>query len=345
MLDGTQDWPLVALAAAMAAAGGLIAFAGVRLTRTADRLADATGLGEALFGAVLLGATTSLPGIATSVSTAWYGFGELSVSNAIGGIAAQTAFLSIADIAYRRANLEHASASPGNLFQAALLSMMLAVPLATASLPAVTAWGIHPTSILLLAIYVMGVRVTREIERAPGWRAERTSETVLESDADDGMASVGTAALWTQFALLAAVVAAAGYFVGQLGIGFVQGAGLSESVVGVLLTAVATSLPELVTCVAAVRRKAVDLAVGGIIGGNAFDMLFLSFSDVAYRDGSLYHAMTDRQVFLISIGIVMSCLLLLGLLRRQRRGVASIGLESALVLVVYAGAVLALTRM
>ena len=52
-----------------------------------------------------------------------------------------------------------------------------------------------------------------------------------------------------------------------------------------LMTAVATSLPELVTTLAAVRRGAAQLAVGGIIGGNAFDVLFLSASDVAYRDG------------------------------------------------------------
>ena len=36
---------------------------------------------------------------------------DLAMSNAVGGIAVQTLFLAIADVAYRRANLEHAAAS------------------------------------------------------------------------------------------------------------------------------------------------------------------------------------------------------------------------------------------
>lgn len=36
---------------------------GTLLARTADQLADLTGLGEAMFGAIFLGSITSLPGI------------------------------------------------------------------------------------------------------------------------------------------------------------------------------------------------------------------------------------------------------------------------------------------
>jgi cation:H+ antiporter len=43
---------------------------------------------------------------------------------------------------------------------------------------------------------------------------------------------------------------------------------------------------ELVTTIAAVRRGALQLAVGGIIGGNTFDTLFLTAADVSYREGS-----------------------------------------------------------
>lgn len=45
-----------------------ILLVGTRLTDVADVLADRTGLGEAPVGAVLLGATTSLPGIVASVT-------------------------------------------------------------------------------------------------------------------------------------------------------------------------------------------------------------------------------------------------------------------------------------
>ena len=74
-------------------------------------LADETGLGEAIFGAVLLGSATSIAGITTSVTAAVNALPSLAISNAIGGIAAQTVFLAVADITYRPANLEHAAAS------------------------------------------------------------------------------------------------------------------------------------------------------------------------------------------------------------------------------------------
>ena len=73
----------------------VIAFAGVKMAKISDRLADRTGLGEAVMGAVFLGGSTSLSGIVTSVTAAAGGHAELAVSNAVGGIAAQTTFLAI----------------------------------------------------------------------------------------------------------------------------------------------------------------------------------------------------------------------------------------------------------
>jgi cation:H+ antiporter len=109
--------------------------------------------------------------------------------------------------------------------------------------------------------------------------------------------------------------------------------------VGALLTATVTSLPELVTTIAAIRRGALQLAVGGIIGGNTFDVLFLALSDVAYTDGSIYHAVGERVLFWIVLAILMTSVLLLGLLRRERHGVANIGFESSFILGLYAAGV------
>jgi len=89
----------------------VIVFAGGRLAKVCDELADRTGLGEALMGAVFLGAITSLSGITASVTAAWNGTASLALANAYGGIAAQTLFIAVADTYYPRANLEHAAAS------------------------------------------------------------------------------------------------------------------------------------------------------------------------------------------------------------------------------------------
>jgi len=92
-----------------------------------------------------------------------------------------------------------------------------------------------------------------------------------------------------------------------------------------------------------VRQGALTLAVGGIIGGNTFDVLFIAFSDIAYRDGSIYHAISSEPRFVISLTIVLTSVLLLGLLRRERRGVGNIGFEGVLVLAFYLGGMLVLT--
>ncbi|MGR3586693.1 MAG: sodium:calcium antiporter, partial [Pseudooceanicola nanhaiensis] len=81
-----------------AGAGVVICGCGIMMTGIADKIADRTGLGEAIVGAVILGAATSLSGTVVSVTAALDGRASLAFSNSIGGIAAQTAFLALADL-------------------------------------------------------------------------------------------------------------------------------------------------------------------------------------------------------------------------------------------------------
>jgi cation:H+ antiporter len=337
----TAALPFAAIVIGFAGCAAIIAVAGTLLAARADRIADRTGLGEAVIGAVLLGGSTSLPGIVTSVVTAAQGYPALSISNAIGGIAVQTAFLGIADIAYRRANLEHAAASPTILTQGALLVTLLAIPIVALSGPEVTVLGVHPASAVLIGGYLYGVHLIRMAQERPMWAPRLTAETREDKPEEEPAATKrkGTGRLWGEFAALALATAAAGYGISQLGIALSARLGISETAVGVLFTAIATSLPELITSVAAVRRGALTLAVGGVIGGNAFDTLFLAFSDVAYRDGSLYHQFDTQNVFIMALTIMMTGILLLGLLRREKLGFAGIGFESTLILILYAASV------
>lgn len=52
-------------------------------------------------------------------------------------------------------------------------------------------------------------------------------------------------------------------------------AGLSELLIGLTITAVGTSLPELVTSIIAVYRKHYELAIGSIVGSNIFNILWV----------------------------------------------------------------------
>ena len=190
------DLTALGLPAALAlflAASLLVLGAGVHLTRLADRLADMTGWGEAIVGGVILGAVTSLSGGVTSVSAAAGGHAELAVSNAVGGIAAQTVFLVAADWSYRRVNLEHAAASLPNMINGVTLIAMLAIPLLARQVAPATFWGIHPASFLLFAVYAGSIALARRSREQPMWRPVRTAETVEdEPDESSSGASVGS---------------------------------------------------------------------------------------------------------------------------------------------------------
>ena len=324
------SWPLALLVAAFLVLTIVILVGGTALTRKADEIAEITGLSAALVGALLLGATTSLPGTVLSISSAFQGYADLAIANAIGGIVVQTAFLAVADLVHRRDNLEYAAASVSTLMQSMLLIGLLSLPLVAMNLPAVTVFAIHPLSPLLLVAYMAGLRLIDSAERRPMWRPtpvvpeRRLTATELPARAP-----------WLGFALLVPVAGFAGFALGQVAVALAGVTGLSQTAVGAAFTALVTSLPELVTAVAAVRRGALQLAVGGIIGGNAYDVLFLALSDVAYRDGSLYHAFAADHVLLIALSILMTAVLALGMLKRDRFGPARIGFESVLVLVLY----------
>lgn len=323
----------------------MIAWAGTRLTQLGDRLADATGLGEAVFGALLLGGTTSLAGIMASVTAAQAGEAELAASNAIGGIAAQTAFLAIADLFYQRANLEHAAASLQNILMAVVLIGLLMMVLSAAHIPRFSFLGIHPVSPLLILVYVLALRFVNIAGKRPMWRPLQTRLTVTDQPAPMASQASSVFGLWIRFLLLAALVGFSGYVIAQSGIVVSRQTGLSASLVGALFTAVSTSLPELVVAVSAVRIGSLTMAVSNIVGGNAFDVLFMALADLAYTEGSLYHAMGKRPLVVIDISILMTVLVLLGLLYRERKGPGGIGWESLLLLGVFVGGYWILAQM
>ncbi len=329
--------------AGFVAAAAVIGVCGVLMTIRAEHLARTTGLGQAIMGAVFIGASTSLSGLVTSATAAFEGHASLAASNSLGGIAAQTVFLAIADMFYRKANLEHAAASEANLQQNALLITLLVMALCGMATPGLTIGWVHPVTLILPLAYLAGIRLVQRAYDQPMWQPRLTRET---ERAPSKMRRAGRAVAmdWIQFALLGLVVALAGWVIAECGISLAARLGIQESLVGGLLTSVSTSLPELVIALTAVRRGALTLAVGDILGGNAFDVLFLSVSDALYLPGSLYAAMGSDELLWVAIGILMSSVLLMGLLRRQKHGLGNIGFESALVLVIYLAALFVLVR-
>ena len=51
--------------------------------------------------------------------------------------------------------------------------------------------------------------------------------------------------------------------------------GMSETLIGLTIVAVGTSLPELVTSIVAARKGETGMAVGNVVGSNIFNLLFI----------------------------------------------------------------------
>ncbi|WP_404379083.1 sodium:calcium antiporter [Caenispirillum salinarum] len=327
----------------------VVGVTGTFMVKVADSLAERTRLGGTLMGAVFIGVSTSLSGIATSVTAAASGSPELAVSNTIGGIAVQTAFLAIADLAFRRVDVLGNSDTPSALYQGLLQIALLTIPPMALFLPHYSLYGISPVSPLLVVAYAAGLFVLRSV-RAETITPQDDEVRWARDEAREqgGQHRHSLTALWLRFAVFAAITAAGGYGIGQSGIALVAKTGLSETAVGGLFTAVSTSMPELVTVLAAVRQRALALAVGDILGGNCFDVLFLALADIAYREGSIYATITGPADFLFALTIMLVVLVMLAMLRERgkaseekprRRGWS---VESLLILGLYLGGAVAL---
>lgn len=315
----------------------VIVIAGSRLARMADELADRTGMGEALFGVLLLAGVTSLPDLAATLSAAVAARPDLAMSNVMGSMAVNLAFLGVADIVYRKANLEHAAASPVNLMLAGLLIVLLTLPLLAIVTPTVTPWGVHLITPVIVVAYLFGLHLVHRTQARPMWFPRLTRQTVQDKPEKHHRGSSAT--VWLGFFAMAGVTGIAGWILMEAAKGIADQTGLSETLVGGLFTALATSSPELVATIAAVRIGALTLAVSNIFGTNCFNMLVVAAADVGYPHGSIYHDMAPVQTMWGLVSILMTAILLLGMLRRQTYGIGRIGFESALILAVYAVAI------
>ena len=174
------------------------------------------------------------------------------------------------------------------------------------------------------------------------WLPRPTPDTLSEAVAGSRSAAGRLSGLWLRFAGCAAVVTVAGWSLSVIAVPLGEQTGLSQGIIGGVFTAVSTSIPELVVAITAVRMGALNLAVGDIIGGNAFDTLFIAASDVAYRSGSIYAAVSGNEQFWLANAMVMTGVLLMGLIYRERHGPYNIGFESVLLLGLYLGGIGAL---
>ncbi len=118
--------------------------------------------------------------------------------------------------------------------------------------------------------------------------------------------------------------------------------GLGTSLVGTWLVGFATSLPELVTSVAAVRMRAYDLAAGNLFGSNAVNMMMFVPLDAVHSGAPIFAAVSPVHALTALVAITLMAIGIAALAYRSTARFRVLEPSSALMILVYAAGILLL---
>ncbi|MBV8450965.1 MAG: hypothetical protein JOZ29_01655 [Deltaproteobacteria bacterium] len=273
--------------AMMLVTGAAVVVAGILLGWSADRIANATGLGEMWTGWVLLAGATSLPEFVTDTSAV-----RIQAANLAGGDLFGSSLTNMAILAVLAISFASGRAQPGDgseiarrgepqsspdLFNAGL-AILLTILGTTFTLfhTHIGSRGLRPESLSLLLIWIAGTRIMYKRQQ-------------LHSDADGAAAISGQKILtacnsvyWPIliFAGGSAIIFLVAPAFANCARQFAAVSGWGDSFVGIWLLGFSTALPEFVTSITACRLGAFDLAVANLYGSCAFNMVVFFMMDL-----------------------------------------------------------------
>lgn len=304
--------------------------AGAVLTRAADAIAEATGLGRAWIGAVLLAGATSLPEIATDLSAVRMNAPNLAAGDLFGSSLANMLILAIVDQLSRKGG----GVLRGAAIENALTGCLAIILNTLGALFVLTKWrttllGVSPQSLVLLLVYLGG---TRTVYR----NGVRHAETLASASQQKAPASSRTLKRsLAVFAGAAAIILVASPALAWSAKQLAQVTGLGSTFIGTWLLGLSTSLPELATSLAAVRIGAFDLAVGTLFGSNSFNMVIFAVLDLASPAGSIFSGLSRAHAISGTLAVVLMGLGLASILYRAERRFVMLEPDSALMILVY----------
>ncbi len=242
----------------------LLVAGGELLVRGSVAAAKSLGVSPLLIGLTLVGFGTSTPELVTSVTAAIEGSPGIAVGNVVGSNTANILLiLGAAAIIYPLTVDPKAFQRDAVMVGASALAC-LAVVLYGTMTPFIGAIFIASLLAYVGYVYVQEKNAPDEAAEVIAHIVEDTGKgpkTILLSV---GMAVAG----------IAITILGARFFVGGA-VDLAKGLGVSDTIIGLTVVAVGTSMPELVASVIAALRKHSDVAYGNIIGSNIFNVLFV----------------------------------------------------------------------
>lgn len=277
--------------------GTIIVVTGPKLSQYGDIIAAKTGLERSWIGVILLALVTSLPEVATSATAALIDLPDVVFGNVYGSNLFNLTILAMLDI-FSSAPPLLQKASRKNILISGFGIKMMALSLVPLVLYNVPGLGFAPiklfgavdlSSALIVILYIAGMRMIFRQEKR-----QHEDPPAAISDVSPDYGAISKARAYGTFTVYALLIIGAGIGMSvladtistyQIPIG--GGIPIGQSLVGIILLAVVTSLPELMVSIGALRIGQLDMAVGNVLGSNMFNMLIIGIADLFYLKGSL----------------------------------------------------------
>jgi cation:H+ antiporter len=241
---------VVFVLALLAGFGGMV-LASKRAVTSATDLAAGTQIPPFFVGITLLAIGTDLPEIANSIAAAVSGHGDVAIGDAIGSVVTQsTLVLGLLPLLAGTLIVPRRGVGPTGAFTVVGLGMV--------ALLASDGRVSRPDALVLILVWVVGsVVIYRETTRNQQLEMSERKESRLRL-------------VVTTFAALVVVGLSAMVALWAI-IGLAEWLDAPEFLISFFVASVGTSLPELAFDVTAVRRGAVALAIGDVMGSSFVD--------------------------------------------------------------------------
>ncbi len=263
----------------------------------ASNIAKLLRIPPILIGLTVVAFGTSAPEAAVSISAALKGSGNIAIGNVIGSnIFNVSLIIGITAMIYplKVQKLTIIKEIP----LALLSSIVLLVMMADRGLQGFSE-NLLTRSDGLILLGFFSIFLYYVIEIAINSRENTKTEDTVVSNV-----STGKSILYTLIGLLAIVFG--GDLVVKNSTSVALALGMSETLVGLTIVAVGTSLPELVTSITAAFKKESEIALGNVIGSNIFNILF-----ILGISSTISPVMVDQKVFFDALVMIFVTLVLL----------------------------------
>jgi cation:H+ antiporter len=224
-----------------------------RFVLGASALARHFGMPALLIGMLIVGFGTSAPEMLVSAIAAWQGNPGLALGNAYGSNIANIALI-----------LGLTAVLAPISVHSAVVRREIPVLLAVTALSFLLLWDLTLSvfdAVVLLAVFAGHV----------AWTIARARDGDLPMEAVARGMPLSRAYLWTLLGLVVLIASSRVFVWGAVELA--EALGVSDLVIGLTIVAVGTSLPELASSIAAVRRREHDIALGNVVGSNLFNTL------------------------------------------------------------------------